>query len=69
MKGRKRVEASSEDAASTTSLLRARDGSAFARWYYFTSLLLYSLLFTLLGFVIVMLIITHFVNLNCNYGA
>ncbi|KAF3957903.1 hypothetical protein CMV_017130 [Castanea mollissima] len=31
VKGRKRVEASSEDSAATTSLLRARDGSAFAR--------------------------------------
>ncbi|KAK7841509.1 high mobility group b protein 7 [Quercus suber] len=31
VKGRKRVELTSEDAASTTSLLRARDGSAFAR--------------------------------------
>ena len=55
VKGRKRVEVSSEDAASTTSLLRARNGSAFARWYYFTSLL-YAPLF--LGSVIVMLIIT-----------
>lgn len=35
-------------------------------FYFFTSLL--STL-TLLGFVIVMLIITHFVNLNYNYGA
>ncbi|KAL4597268.1 hypothetical protein ACB092_12G222300 [Castanea dentata] len=31
VKGRKRVEASSEDATSTTSLLRARDSNAFAR--------------------------------------
>ena len=37
VKGRKRVEASSAD--STTSLLRGRDGSAFARWYVFPFLL------------------------------
>ena len=61
MKGRKRVEVSSEDAASTTSLLRARAGSAFASWYYFTSLL-YALLF--LGFVIVMLIITILLSIS-----
>lgn len=35
VKGRKRVEASSESQTATSSLLRAKDGSAFARWYPF----------------------------------
>jgi hypothetical protein len=33
VKGRKRVEASSDAQAASASLLRARDGSAFARWF------------------------------------
>jgi hypothetical protein len=32
VKGRKRVEASSDAQAASASLLRAKDGSAFARW-------------------------------------
>lgn len=33
VKGRKRVEASSDAQAASASLLRAKDGSAFARWF------------------------------------
>ena len=42
-KARKRVEASQESTA--PSLVRAKDGSAFARWYYFTSSDLFSFFF------------------------